>query len=150
MLDLRKYLLCTQGLIEILGSMGFFDETQVVSDLNKYEFLYLIYVKIIKFLVIWHHFHYVYVKEWSENPSKSMKNGRLTCQFYCFLNCGFLRTTIWMKTTVSNQFLFLLSSVESLLASIYLVLSYSALLRPFLTVFGRILGKKAKNCLITR
>ena len=43
---------CTQGLIEILGSMVIFEENQGVSDLNKYEFLRPIYVKIIKFLVI--------------------------------------------------------------------------------------------------
>jgi hypothetical protein len=42
----------TQGLIETLGSMVIFDENQAVSDINKYEFLYQIYVKIINFLVI--------------------------------------------------------------------------------------------------
>ena len=47
---------CTQGLIQTLGSMVIFDENQGVSDLSKYEFLCPIYVKIIKFLVIWHHF----------------------------------------------------------------------------------------------
>ena len=46
----------TQGLIEILGFMVIFDENQGVSDLSKYEFLCPIYVKIIKFLVIGHHF----------------------------------------------------------------------------------------------
>jgi hypothetical protein len=30
----------TQGLIEKLGSMVIFDENQVASDLNEYEFLY--------------------------------------------------------------------------------------------------------------
>ena len=44
--------LCTQGLIQTLGSMVIFDENQGVSDLSKYEFLCPIYVKIIKFLVI--------------------------------------------------------------------------------------------------
>ena len=29
---------CTQGLIETLGSMVIFDENQGVSDLSKYEF----------------------------------------------------------------------------------------------------------------
>ena len=43
---------CTQGLIETLGSMVIFDENQGVSDLSKYDFLYLIYVKFIKFVVI--------------------------------------------------------------------------------------------------
>jgi hypothetical protein len=43
---------CTQGLIEILGSMVIFDENQAVSDINKYEFLCPIYAKIINFLVI--------------------------------------------------------------------------------------------------
>ena len=63
----------TQGLIETLGSMVIFDENQAVSDINKYEFLNTIYVNIVNFLVIWHHFDYFYVNEWSENPSKSMK-----------------------------------------------------------------------------
>jgi hypothetical protein len=44
--------LCTQGLIETLGSMVIFDENQAVSDINKYEFVYPIYVKIINFLII--------------------------------------------------------------------------------------------------
>ena len=68
----------TQGLIEILGFMVIFDENQGVSDLSKYEFLCPIYVKIIKFLVIWHHFDCFYVKKWSENPSKSTENGPQT------------------------------------------------------------------------
>ena len=42
----------TQGLIETSGSMVIFDENQAVSDINKYEFLYPIYAKIINFLVI--------------------------------------------------------------------------------------------------
>ena len=46
----------TQGLIETLGSMVIFDENQAVSDINKYKFIYPIYVKIINFLVIWHNF----------------------------------------------------------------------------------------------
>ena len=53
--------------------MVIFDENQAVSDINKYEFLYPIYAKIINFLVIWHHFDYFYVNEWSENPSESME-----------------------------------------------------------------------------
>ena len=68
----------TQGLIEILGFMVIFDENQGVSDLSKYEFLCPIYVKIIKFLVIWHHFDCFYVKKWSENPSKSTENSPKT------------------------------------------------------------------------
>ena len=44
--------LYTQGLIETLGSMVIFDENQAVSDINKYEFLSTIYVKIVNFLVI--------------------------------------------------------------------------------------------------
>ena len=47
---------CTQGLIEILGFMVIFDENQGVSHLSKCEFHWTIYAKIIKFLVIWHHF----------------------------------------------------------------------------------------------
>ena len=42
----------TQGLIETLGSMVIFDENQAVSDINKYEFLNTIYVKIVNLLVI--------------------------------------------------------------------------------------------------
>ena len=42
----------TQGLIETLWSMVIFDENQAVSDINKYEFLNLRYVKIVNFLVI--------------------------------------------------------------------------------------------------
>ena len=69
---------CTQGLIETFGSMVIFDENQGVSDLSKYEFHCSIYVKIIKFLVIYHHFDCFYVKKWSENPSKSTENGPQT------------------------------------------------------------------------
>ena len=43
---------CTQSLIETLVSMVIFDENQAVFDINKYEFLYPIYAKIINFLVI--------------------------------------------------------------------------------------------------
>ena len=57
-----------QGLIETLGSMVIFDENQAVSDIDKYEFLYPIYAKIINFLVIWHNFDYFYVNKLSENP----------------------------------------------------------------------------------
>ena len=85
---------CTQGLIEILGSMVIFDENQAVSDINKYEFLYPIYAKIINFLVIWHHFDYFYINKWSENSSKSMKKGLRTRQFHRFWNCGLLSTSI--------------------------------------------------------
>ena len=59
---------CTQGLIETKGLMVIFDENQVISDLNKYEFLHPIYIKMIKFLVIWHHFDCFYFKKWPENP----------------------------------------------------------------------------------
>ena len=54
----------TQGLIQTLGSMVIFDENQAVSESNKYEFLNTIYVKIVNFLVIWHHFDYFYVNKW--------------------------------------------------------------------------------------
>ena len=37
LLRLAVAILCTQGLIETLGSMGIFDKNQVVSDLKKYE-----------------------------------------------------------------------------------------------------------------
>ena len=75
---------CTQGLTETLGSIVIFDENQVVSDMSKYEFLCPIYIKIIKFLVIWHHFDCFYVKKWSENPSKSTENGPNTLVVYVF------------------------------------------------------------------
>ena len=42
----------TQGLIETLGSMVFFDENQAVSDIKKYEFISTIYVQIVNFLVV--------------------------------------------------------------------------------------------------
>ena len=79
---------CTQGLIEILGSMVIFDEDKVVSHFNKYEFLYPTHVKIIKFLVISCHFKNSCVKRWSENPSKSIENSLWTRQFHCFWNYG--------------------------------------------------------------
>ena len=44
--------------------MVIFDENQAVSESNKYEFLNTIYVKIVNFLVIWHHFDYFYVNKW--------------------------------------------------------------------------------------
>ena len=44
--------------------MVIFDENQAVSDINKYEFLNTMYVKIVNFLVIWHHFDYFYVNKW--------------------------------------------------------------------------------------
>ena len=49
------------------------------------------------------------------------------------------------KYNFSNQFSMLLSSGKNLPASIYLVLSYRALFRPFLTAFGRILTIWSKN-----
>ena len=52
-------------------------ENQDVSDLSKYEFHCQIYVKIIKFLVIYK-FDYFYVEKQSENPSKSTENGPQT------------------------------------------------------------------------
>ena len=125
--------------------MVIFDENQAVSDINKYEFLYPIYAKIINFLVIWHHFYYFYVNEWPVNPSKSMKNSLRTCQFHRFWNCGLLSTSILVKPTVFNQFLCLLPPGENLLATIHLVLSYNALLSQFLTIFGRILTILSKN-----
>ena len=52
----------------------FFSTLNTNPNLIRYEFFYPIYVKIINSLVIWHHFDYFYVKEWSENPSKSTLN----------------------------------------------------------------------------
>merc|ERR1712051_287056 len=112
---------------------------RVFSDLSKYEFLCPIYVKIIKFLVIWHHFDCFYVKKRSENPSKSTENSPKTRLFHRFWNYGLRTTPIWLEATDCNQFLGLLSAGENLLAQIQLFLSYIALFRQFLTVFGRIL-----------
>ena len=53
--------------------MIIFYENQAVFDINKYEFLYLIYAKIINFLVILYYFYYFYVNEWPVNPLKSIK-----------------------------------------------------------------------------
>ena len=53
--------------------MMIFDENQGVSDLSKYEFLCPIYVKIIKFLVIWHHFDSFYVKFGLSEKHKNLK-----------------------------------------------------------------------------
>ena len=62
--------------------MVIFDENQGEkqddSDLSKYESRCPIYVKNIKFLVIWQHFDCFYVMKWSENPSKSTENGPQT------------------------------------------------------------------------
>ena len=60
--------LATQGLIETLDSILIFYENEAVCGLTKYEILYPISVKIIKFIEVWHHFDYFYVKEWSESP----------------------------------------------------------------------------------
>ena len=70
-------------------------ENQDVSDLSKDEFHWTIYVKIIKFLVICHHFDNYYVKKWSEKPSKSVENGLQTRQFHHFWNYGLRITPIW-------------------------------------------------------
>jgi hypothetical protein len=45
---------CQQKVVnpKTLGSMVIFDENQAVSGINKYEFVYPRYVKIINFLVI--------------------------------------------------------------------------------------------------
>jgi hypothetical protein len=40
--------------------------------LSKYELHCPTHVKIIKFLVIWHHFDNFYVKKWSKNPLPSL------------------------------------------------------------------------------
>ena len=61
----------THGLIETFGSMVIFYENQGVSDLSKYEFQCSIYVKTIKFLVIWQHFDCFYLNILSDIPSKS-------------------------------------------------------------------------------
>ena len=54
--------------------MVIFDGNQAISNSNKYELLYPIYVEIVNFLVVWHHFYYFYLNEWLENPSKSMNS----------------------------------------------------------------------------
>ena len=89
----------TQGLIETLGSMVIFDENQAVSDINKYEFLNTIYVQIVNFLVIWHHFDYFYVNEWLENPSKSMKKRSANMPISPFLE---LRPSIHLFLNINN------------------------------------------------
>ena len=95
--------LCTQGLIETLGSMVIFDENQAVSDVNKYKFLYPIYAKIINFLVIRHHFDYFYVNEWLKNPSKSIK---MVCEHANFTVFGI--TALYLPLFRPNQ-LFLIN-----------------------------------------
>jgi hypothetical protein len=81
--------------------MVIFDENQDVSDINKYEFLYPIYAKIINFLVIWHHFDYFYVNEWSENPLKSMKKRSENMPILPFLE---LRSSIHLYLNKTNCF----------------------------------------------
>ena len=81
--------------------MVIFDENQAVSDINKYEFHYPIYVKLINFLVIWHNFDYFYVNEWSENPSKSMKKQSANMPISPFLE---LRSSIHLYVSKTNCF----------------------------------------------
>ena len=81
--------------------MVIFDENQVISDLNKYEFLYPTYVKKIKFLVIWHHFDYFYVNEWSENPSESMEKQSANMPISPFLE---LQTSNHLFLNINNCF----------------------------------------------
>ena len=81
--------------------MVIFDENQAVSDIDKYEFLYPIYAKIINFLVIWHHFDYFYVNKWSENPSKSMKKRSANVPISPFLE---LRSSIYLDLSKTNWF----------------------------------------------
>ena len=81
--------------------MVFFDENQAFSDINKYEFLNTIYVQIVNFLVIWDHFGYFYVNEWSENPSKSMKKWSMNMPISPFLE---LRSSIHLYLNKTNCF----------------------------------------------
>ena len=74
--------------------MVIFDENQTVSNISKYEFLNSLYVKIVNFLVIWHHFNYFYVKLWSENPSKSTLNVSL---YVYKVDCFPTRLTFFLK-----------------------------------------------------
>ena len=81
--------------------MVIFDENQAVSDINKYEFFNTIYAKIVNFLVIWDHFDYFYVNEWSENPSKSMKKWSANMPISPFLE---LRSSIHLYLNKTNYF----------------------------------------------
>ena len=81
--------------------MVIFDENQAVFDINKYEFLYPIYAKIIVILVIWHHFYYFYVNEWPVNPSKSMKKQPANMPISPFLE---LPSSIHLYLNKTNYF----------------------------------------------
>ena len=65
-------------LIEILDSIVIFHENSVVSGLTKYEFLYPIYVKIIRLIVIWHYFDYeLWMSAKVKLEFQKSKNGQL-------------------------------------------------------------------------
>ena len=81
--------------------MVIFDENQAVFDINKYEFLYPIYAKIINILAIWHHLDYLYVNEWSENPSNLMKKWSANIPISPFLE---LRSSIHLYLNKTNYF----------------------------------------------
>ena len=81
-----------------------FDENKVVFDLNRHEFLYPIYVKTIKFLVIWHHFDNFYVEKRSENLSKSIENGLWTHQSHLFWITVFELPQFWYKQLIVITF----------------------------------------------
>ena len=83
-----------KSLIE--GSMVIFWWKSGYFWFEKNEFLYPIYVKTIKFLVIWHHFDNFYVKNWSQNLSKFIENGLPTRQFHHFWNYGLWTILIWI------------------------------------------------------
>ena len=81
--------------------MVIFDENQTVSNISKYEFPNTLYVKIVNFLVIWHHFNYFYVNEWSENPLRSMKKRSANMPISPFLE---LRSSIHLYLNKTNYF----------------------------------------------
>ena len=66
--------------------MVIFDENQAVSDINKYEFLNTIYVKVVNFLVIWHHFDYFLCKWVVRKPIKI--NEKMVCKHANFTVFG--------------------------------------------------------------
>ena len=81
--------------------MVIFDENEAVFDINKYEFLYPIYAKVINFLVIWHHFYY-FICQWVAcKPIKINEKQPVNMPISPFLE---LRSSIHLYFSKTNCF----------------------------------------------
>ena len=117
--------------------MVIFDENLGVSDLSKYEFHWTIYVKIIKFLLIWHHLTVFMQRKGQKTHQNQLKTVHERINFTIFGIMAFEQLLFGYEQLI-------------LLAQIYLFLSYLHCLStfwPFSVEFYHFGHKMVKNCL---